>query len=61
MRSENQMYDRIRQVILNTLEIHKDEIERGDLNWFSVKIYLNGGNLRGTWQQEEKEKEISQE
>ena len=47
------VFDKVRQGLLNELELHREDIEGGNLNWFSIKVILNRSELRGTWQQEE--------
>jgi hypothetical protein len=49
------VFERIRQGIIDELNTHRNNIEGGNVNWFSVKIMLNhrSGEIRATWQQEE--------
>jgi hypothetical protein len=49
---DRDVYQRVRQGILNELEAHKDDIEGGLIAWFQIRVSLNR-DLRSTWQHEE--------
>jgi hypothetical protein len=46
-------FDHIRQSLIGELDHRRTEIERGDMNWFSIKVTLKHGYPRATFQCEQ--------
>lgn len=49
----NDRFQTICEGVLCELHNHREEIEKGTINWFSIKVMLKRDNLQATWISEE--------